>query len=259
MIKFFRKFRLEALSRKRIPKYLLYATGEIILVVIGILLALSINDWNSQRQLKKNNKVFLNKMLKDLDANEKRLGRIVYDSLNDFSFPSLEEAIEVSDSIIKLTYLGLNESHLNYLISAPFSSGNSLLNLNDNTYSELSNTGKLYSIGSETLVEGITAYYKIGERESDYNLVNSNQVDDGFTKFEDGFGKLMLDYHMDSLNFNLKNYPFYSDKNSKEYKDFQIGMDAIGGGQHQNMIKMKYLISSTNKLKNLIKNELQHD
>lgn len=46
MIKLFRKLRWSSLSRKRFPKYLLYATGEIVLVVIGILIALQINGWN---------------------------------------------------------------------------------------------------------------------------------------------------------------------------------------------------------------------
>jgi hypothetical protein len=50
MIKFFRKLRWSSLSRKRIPKYLLYATGEIILVVIGILIALQFNNWNEERK-----------------------------------------------------------------------------------------------------------------------------------------------------------------------------------------------------------------
>jgi len=50
MIKFFRKIRLDALSRKRFPKYFTYALGEIILVVIGILIALQINNWNENRQ-----------------------------------------------------------------------------------------------------------------------------------------------------------------------------------------------------------------
>ncbi|WP_028872509.1 DUF6090 family protein [Psychroserpens burtonensis] len=259
MIKLFRNIRKNLLSEGKTTKYFKYAIGEIVLVVIGILLALSINDWNSQRQLKKSNNVFLNKMLKDLDANEKRLGRIVYDSLNDSSYPSLEEAVEVSDSIIKLTYLGLNESHLDYITSAPFSAGGSLLNLNDNTYSELSNTGKLYSLGSDTLVEAITAYYKRGERESFYNVQNSKDVKDGFIKFEDGFGKLMMDYNRDSLNFNLNNYPFYTNKNSKEYNDYQIGMDLVVGGQKQNMGKMKHVIIETKKLKEFIKTELQHD
>ena len=259
MIKLLRNIRKQLLAEGKTSRYLKYAIGEIILVVIGILIALGINNWNNQRQLKQSNKVFLSKMLKDLDANEKRLSLIVYDSLNDRPFPSLEEAVKASDSILKLTYLGLNESHFKYLMSARFSSGRPLLNLNDNTYFELSNTGKLYSLGSETLVEAITAYYKTGERESDYNVGNSKVVDDGVTKFVDGFGKLMMDFEMDSLNFNLNNYPFYTDKNSKEYKDFQIGMGDVRGGQNQNMIKMKAFILETNKLKDLIKNELQHD
>jgi len=259
MIKFFRHIRKNLLNQGKTTKYLFYATGEILLVVIGILLALGINNWNSQLQLKKSNKVFLNKMLKDLDANEKRLGGIVYDSLNDSTYPSLEEAVKASDSIVKLTYVGLNESHFNYLMSAPFSAGNSLLNLNDNTYSELSNTGKLYSLGSDTLVEAITTYYKRGERESLYNVQNSKDVTDGLIKYEDGFGKLMMDYYRDSLNFNLNNYPFYTNKNSKEYNDYQIGMDLVDGGQRQNMGKMKQIIIETKKLKEFIKTELQND
>jgi hypothetical protein len=223
-----------------------------VLVVIGILIALSINNWNSQRQLKKSNKVFLNKMLKDLDANEKRLSRLVYDSLRNGDFPSLEEAVKASDSIVKITYVGLNESHFNYLMSASFSAGNAPLNLNDNTCSELSNTGKLYSLGSDTLVEAITAYYKSGERESFYNVKNSKDI-------TDGFGKLMMDYYRDSLNFNLNNYPFYTNKNSKEYNNYQIGMDLVDGGQRQNMGKMKQIIIETKKLKEFIKTELQND
>lgn len=49
MIKFFRTIRRKLLSENRLSKYLLYAIGEIVLVVIGILLALQINDWNQQR------------------------------------------------------------------------------------------------------------------------------------------------------------------------------------------------------------------
>ena len=50
MIKFFRKVRQNLLSENKFSKYLLYAIGEIILVVIGILIALQINIWNEQRK-----------------------------------------------------------------------------------------------------------------------------------------------------------------------------------------------------------------
>ena len=50
MIKFFRKFRQKTLTENKFGKYLTYAIGEIILVVIGILIALSINNWNENKK-----------------------------------------------------------------------------------------------------------------------------------------------------------------------------------------------------------------
>ena len=48
MIKFFRKIRYNLMSENKTGKYLKYAIGEIVLVVIGILIALSINNWNQK-------------------------------------------------------------------------------------------------------------------------------------------------------------------------------------------------------------------
>ncbi|HAT67805.1 MAG TPA: hypothetical protein DCS66_24930 [Flavobacteriaceae bacterium] len=52
MIKFFRKIRQNLLSEGKTVKYLKYAIGEIVLVVIGILIALAINNWNDEKQRK---------------------------------------------------------------------------------------------------------------------------------------------------------------------------------------------------------------
>lgn len=51
MIRFFRRIRRNLLSENKFSRYLLYAIGEIVLVVIGILIALQINNWNNQRIL----------------------------------------------------------------------------------------------------------------------------------------------------------------------------------------------------------------
>ncbi|MEH6779908.1 DUF6090 family protein, partial [Maribacter arcticus] len=59
MIKFFRRIRQQLLTENKFSKYLLYAIGEIILVVIGILIALSINNWNENRKQKLNDIKFL--------------------------------------------------------------------------------------------------------------------------------------------------------------------------------------------------------
>ena len=52
MIKFFRRIRENLITENRFIKYTLYAIGEIILVVIGILIALQINNWNENRLLR---------------------------------------------------------------------------------------------------------------------------------------------------------------------------------------------------------------
>jgi hypothetical protein len=50
MIKFFRKIRYDLMEKNKTGKYLKYALGEIILVVIGILIALQINNWNENKK-----------------------------------------------------------------------------------------------------------------------------------------------------------------------------------------------------------------
>lgn len=62
MIKFFRKIRYHLMSENKTSSYLKYAIGEIVLVVIGILIALGINNWNENRKAENNNKIMLQKL-----------------------------------------------------------------------------------------------------------------------------------------------------------------------------------------------------
>jgi len=73
MIKFFRKIRQRLLTENKFSKYLLYAIGEIVLVVIGILIALQINNWNEQRKTVNKEKGYIRSIYQDL---QKDLNRI---------------------------------------------------------------------------------------------------------------------------------------------------------------------------------------
>lgn len=66
MIKFFRKIRQTLLSERKTGKYFQYAIGEIILVVIGILIALQINNWNEGRKEFRKSKALLEEFKRDL-------------------------------------------------------------------------------------------------------------------------------------------------------------------------------------------------
>ena len=77
MIKFFRKIRQKLLSQSSFRKYLLYALGEIILVVLGILIALQINNWNEIRKNRIEEQGILSNLKIEFSANQQLLEGII--------------------------------------------------------------------------------------------------------------------------------------------------------------------------------------
>ena len=73
MIKFFRKIRYDLMEKNKTGKYLKYAIGEIILVMIGILLALQVNNWNNNRIEQNEEKEVTAKLHADFKENKKVL------------------------------------------------------------------------------------------------------------------------------------------------------------------------------------------
>ncbi|WP_282135714.1 DUF6090 family protein [Seonamhaeicola maritimus] len=73
MLKFFRHIRQRLINQGKFKNYLLYAVGEIILVVIGILIALQVNNWNQDRTLKKQEKVLLEDIHTEFKYNKQEL------------------------------------------------------------------------------------------------------------------------------------------------------------------------------------------
>ncbi|MGB6037693.1 MAG: DUF6090 family protein [Cryomorphaceae bacterium] len=75
MIKFFRHIRQRMIKENRVSKYMLYAIGEIVLVVIGILIALQINNWNEDRKIRKSEQEILTNLKSELILNRDRLDK----------------------------------------------------------------------------------------------------------------------------------------------------------------------------------------
>ncbi len=79
MMKLFRKIRKKLLTENKFIKYLLYAIGEIILVVIGILIALSINNSNELKKTRNAEKVYLKEIKSDLIQDTLLLSQVIKD------------------------------------------------------------------------------------------------------------------------------------------------------------------------------------
>lgn len=73
MIKFFRRIRQRLLSENKFSKYLVYAIGEIILVVIGILIALQVNNANEMRKSNLELDTINQNLLQEFESNQKTL------------------------------------------------------------------------------------------------------------------------------------------------------------------------------------------
>ncbi len=91
MIKFFRKIRQKMLTENKFSKYLIYAIGEIVLVVIGILIALSINNWNEGRKNDLKESLLIKNIIEDLRLDSVHINQ----SLNE-----LVDQIHVVDNLI---------------------------------------------------------------------------------------------------------------------------------------------------------------
>ena len=85
MIKFLRKIRQKLIDSGSVTKYLLYASGEILLVVIGILIALQVNNWNEERKQDQVELRLLNEIRENL-----LLSRAEIDEVNELNHTLIE-------------------------------------------------------------------------------------------------------------------------------------------------------------------------
>ena len=125
MIKFFRKIRQNLLMENKTSKYFKYAIGEIILVVIGILIALTINNWNETRKANNNEITLLQKLQEENSIN---LESLIYDVdyrknmpkiIEDFTFFLEKENLEKENDRLRSLLSATPKTTTNYTTSLP--------------------------------------------------------------------------------------------------------------------------------------------
>ena len=143
MIKFFRRIRYDLMEKNKTGKYIKYAFGEIILVVIGILIALGINNWNEDRKIKKEERLAILNLKEDFEQNLTSIEDLIVltSSEIDAGFKVLEHTGKKFDSTNKFNLDAMLVSIGNHQL---YFSQNGFLN-------DLINSGKIGIIKNDSL------------------------------------------------------------------------------------------------------------
>ncbi len=142
MIKFFRKIRYDLMGNSKTEKYLKYAIGEISLVVIGILIAVNINNWNENRKTRTIEVNYLKNIQADLNAELK----------NNDSYIKEHNLKAIWGYNLLTTPVGKTKSEqLNLDMKRHSVHGWKNFIPTNNTFKELISSGQLNSISSDSI------------------------------------------------------------------------------------------------------------
>jgi hypothetical protein len=149
MIKFFRKIRYDLMGKNKTGKYFKYAIGEIVLVVIGILIALNLNNWNERRKINIEEVLILKSLHDNLGLTKKQSETNI-----------LKEKRLKADLLFLLNFTSNNSKLLRPgNLDSIFDNGIFQLGTDSpviNSYYDLKNTGKIGLIKNKNLREKFT-------------------------------------------------------------------------------------------------------
>ena len=222
MPKIFRTARKENAKGNNISSYLLYAVGEIALVMIGILLALQVNNWNENRRNKKALQSILNTVANDLKTDTTRAGNVVqfYDTIK-----------KKSDLIIERK-------------------------LNRNNHEECPSCRSLVSIYQPFIIQ--KKGFELLEKYSNNNEVKNDTLVNNITRFYNSFSLIIDDSNTFIKEEVLKNIEFFKQKDwfvewslgqttdemiiffteSDEYRKMVAANDILAGRNHKTFAKI---------------------
>ena len=155
MIKFFRHIRQSLIMENKTGKYLKYAIGEIVLVVIGILIALQINNWNENRKSNNARIYYSHALIADLQKDSIQFSQII--SLINGHIETLENIGN------RISGPSANIDTLNKIIRQEWDPRFGYIpEINKITFATLTSTGNL-DFFDRLVTEYIQNYYKIGD------------------------------------------------------------------------------------------------
>jgi len=183
VIRFFRALRQRLLAENRVNRYLLYAVGEIMLVVIGILLALQIDTWNNANIDRRKEKEYLQNLLEDLETQELQVTtQMEHEAL---MRTQCEKALRQLQSE-RIDFDSIN-AYLSTVTRRTFV-------VNDPTFQDLKSSGNILIIRDNALRKKILSFYQYVEYSAQVILTDNETSAQGFRDF-------LLDERVINMNF----------------------------------------------------------
>ncbi|MDZ7807694.1 MAG: hypothetical protein U5K71_11330 [Gracilimonas sp.] len=168
MLRFFRQIRKQFVEQDNIRKYILYAVGEIFLVVIGILIALQVNNWNENQALRSQEAVYLQFILDDLvlqkeENSTQRTAITAHISAEEKLIEHISNRFQVSkdqrnDVKFLLSTLLVGRTYGAY----------------EATFLDLTSSGNIALISNQILKNQIIQHYQVQKRDRD--VINNNTL-----------------------------------------------------------------------------------
>ena len=229
---------------------MIYAIGEIILVVIGILIALQINNWNENRKSAKQENLYLKRLLSENREDINTFSSNIFD---------LEKGIETIENLsvalnaAETTNLELIKAARDYF---GFGSIYPIFSSSTSTFDDLSSTGNLKDIRNSELRDELVKHYAKHKQVAEWIRIGTEWAlpnDAPFTynnsimRFEPTSAFLFGDQNQSNLANHLKNKKDEYLNNAAVH--YWINKDAID--------KLNTLINDTNQIIELIEKELK--
>ena len=257
MIKFFRNIRQNLLNEGKTANYLKYAIGEIVLVVIGILIALQINNRNETRKEKKRLHHVLLNLKQDLKQDSTYFMNVYEVEKNLFLNSSEILFKEHGSSVIRIEHDSVLGQSFRFACFTP-----NIKSIRD-AYQELINSDLFSQIKSDLLKENIKAYYTQIDflqnySEQAYPLCNQLILDlshyytiiiDIETEARDVSDFSGAAENVFSTNYDLKGFREDKSLNPKLYDMVDIHKDRLGG--------LEIIRNLSNEIVALLKKEYQ--
>ncbi len=200
------------IKENKVSKYILYAIGEIILVVIGILIALSINNWNEQKKEDALEQEYYCRLLEDVVQDDENVNDMI--TVAQYRLKAANQAIRL------LKNNNTNKTDVGKELGSSIRGIASAFSPNNSAFEDLKSGANLNIIKDKSVIKAINNYFKSVEGLLSIIRINGDIALDRFISHNDKFA-------MGSVNSMMQNKRFINGMEKDVYESMQLDNEEL--------------------------------